>query len=101
MDDYCKPASDLRRSQLLLAELHNGRNAHGSPGGVTFEEPPAPPAREHPTPLPRTLVVRLVEVNRLIDIDIMSNRFTAELLVQLVFEGGSDSSDVCPVTILM
>lgn len=81
--------SSPRREETKRRQESKRRNAHGSPGGVTFEEPPAPPAREHPTPLPRTLVVRLVEVNRLIDIDIMSNRFTAELLVQLVFEGGA------------
>ena len=43
LDDYCKPASNLRRSQLLLAELHNGRNAHGSRGahGLHRDRPPS------------------------------------------------------------
>ena len=43
LDDYCKPASNLRRSQLLLAELHDGHNAHGSRGahGLHRERPPS------------------------------------------------------------
>ena len=43
LDDYCKPASNLRRSQLLLAELHDGRNAHGSRGahGLHRDRPPS------------------------------------------------------------
>ena len=49
----------------------------------------APPKREPPKPLLRTLVVRLVEVNRLSDIDIIGQRFKAEVVVQLAFEGGA------------
>ena len=43
LDDYCKPASNLRRSQLLLAELHDGHNAHGSRGahGLHRDRPPS------------------------------------------------------------
>lgn len=54
----------------------------------------APPKREMPKPLLRTLTVRLVELNRLWDIDIIGQRFKAELVVQLAFEGGATDPDL-------
>ena len=54
----------------------------------------APPKRVMPRPLLRTLVARLVEVNRLWDIDIISQRFKAEIMLQLVFEGGAKDPDL-------
>ena len=47
--------------------------------------PPAPKI----LPLLRTLTVRNVEVTRIADIDILSQRFHAEVVVQLAFEGGA------------
>ena len=47
--------------------------------------PPAPKIH----PLLRTLTVRNVEVTRIADIDILSQRFHAEVVVQLAFEGGA------------
>lgn len=49
----------------------------------------APPPRARPTALLRTLTVRLVEVNRLSDIDIIGQRFKAEFVVQFALEGGA------------
>ena len=46
-------------------------------------------SQEEPTPLLRTLVLRLVEVNQLKTIDIVSQCFTAEFVIQLAFEGGA------------
>lgn len=50
----------------------------------------APPPRAAPTPLKRTLTVRLIEINRLTDIDIIKQCFMAEILVQFAFEGGNN-----------
>ena len=54
-----------------------------------------PPARDPVQPLLRTLIVRMVEVNRLSDIDIISQRFRAEVVVQAAFEGGAKDLDLC------
>ena len=48
----------------------------------------APPPREKPTALLRVLTVRNVEVNRLVEIDIVGQKFHAELVVQFAFVGG-------------
>ena len=48
-----------------------------------------PPPWKRPEPLPRRLMVKLVEVNRLSDIDIIGQRFRAEIVVQLAFIGGA------------
>lgn len=49
----------------------------------------APPPREAIRPLKRTLVVRRVEVNRLVEINIMEQKFHAEFVIQLSFDGGA------------
>lgn len=48
-----------------------------------------PPPREPPKPLLRTLEVRMIEVNRLSDINIIGQRFRAEVVVQLAFVDGN------------
>ena len=70
---------------------------------VTVARTVAPPAWKKNEPLLRTLVIRLVEVNRLSDIDIIAQRFRAEVVIQLAFEGGagdehlSKTSDAFPL----
>jgi hypothetical protein len=54
----------------------------------------APPPRAAPTPLLRTLECRMVEVNRLSDIDIINQRFRTEIVVQLVFVDGNLDEDL-------
>ena len=48
----------------------------------------------NPTKLLRTLVVRTIEINRLSDIDIIGQRFKADFVVQLAFEGGAHDEDL-------
>ena len=63
--------------------------------GANDPPPPSPStARSSPKPVTRILTVRLVEVNRLNDIDIINQRFSAEFFVQLAFEGGALDEDL-------
>ena len=63
------------------------KTGHGSlrTAGLVAKAPPQVKIE----PLLRTLTVRMVEVNRISDIDILTQRFRAEFVVQLAFEGGA------------
>lgn len=52
--------------------------------------PPAPKI----LPLMRTLEVRSVEMNRLGDIDIITQRFHTEVVLQMAFKGGAKDEDL-------
>lgn len=46
------------------------------------------------TTIPRTLSVRHVEVQRISDIDIIAQRFKAQIFLQLAFENGANDNDL-------
>ena len=52
------------------------------------------PSRAPIEPKLQTLTVRMVEVNRIADIDIITQRFRAEVVLQLAFEGGAKDEDL-------
>ena len=87
------PAPNLARDSSGLSEESSKRK--NKMGLQTVGNIAKPPPREPVQPLPRTLVVRMVEVNRLSDIDIISQRFRAEVVVQAAFEGGAKDVDLC------
>ena len=80
-------------SDTVKPELSKGegsRRLHLKTVGVIAKAP----TRESPQPLKRTLTVLMVEVNRLSDIDIINQRFRAEVVVQMAFEGCAKDEDL-------
>ena len=85
---------DEEAAAVRVQKVERGRQQRKKMSLKTIARAVAPPKREMPKPVMRTLVTRLVEVNRLWDIDIIGQRFKAEFVVQLAFEGSAKDKDL-------